>query len=165
MTDPADLLPLRSRLLCTADFLVGGGLIGIGATPFGEKRIGYVDGGHFSGPRLKGEILPGGGNWSTAGRLDADTATGTFDARVIWRTEDGVLIYMSYTGRTRVPDSVRSIWAKDANAPVSPDDYYLRIAPVFECADPRYNWLNGLLAVGVGERTPWGVRHSIYEIL
>src|SRR3546814_2150867 len=37
--------------------------------------------------------------------------------------------------------------------------YYLRIAPVFETASARYGWLNGLLAVGVGTRTDFGVRH------
>ena len=46
-----------------------------------------------------------------------------------------------------------------------PSRYYLRIAPVFETASARYGWLNGLLAVGVGTRTDFGVRHVIHEIL
>ena len=46
-----------------------------------------------------------------------------------------------------------------------PSRYYLRIAPVFETASAKYAWLNGVLAVGVGERTGFGVRHAIHEIL
>ena len=36
---------------------------------------------------------------------------------------------------------------------------------MFETASAKYDWLNGLLAVGVGERTDFGVRHAIHEIL
>ena len=35
----------------------------LGATPFGERRIVYLTGGKFTGDRLKGRILPGGGDW------------------------------------------------------------------------------------------------------
>lgn len=35
----------------------------IGTTPHGTRRIIYVTGGSFEGPRLKGEVLPGGGDW------------------------------------------------------------------------------------------------------
>ncbi|HMP45976.1 MAG TPA: DUF3237 family protein, partial [Sphingopyxis sp.] len=54
--------------------------------------------------------------------------------------------------------------AAPAAPPVDPSRYYLRIAPVFETASAQYDWLNGVLAVGVGERTDFGVRHRIYEI-
>jgi hypothetical protein len=37
--------------------------------------------------------------------------------------------------------------------------------PVFETADPRYAWLNAVLAVGCGERVAGGVRHFIYAII
>ena len=35
----------------------------IGATPHGTRRIIYVKGGAFEGPKLKGKVLPGGGDW------------------------------------------------------------------------------------------------------
>jgi Protein of unknown function (DUF3237) len=156
---------LKSAPLCVAEFEVGGGLVAIGKTAFGERRLGYVTGGHFEGERLKGEILPGGGNWSTAGRLGADKSVGTFDARSVWRTHDGALIYLTYTGRSIIPDDVGAAFrdpAREAN--VSPADYQLRVAMVFETADPRYEWINGVLAIGCGERLSAGVRHTIYEI-
>ncbi|WP_374385650.1 DUF3237 domain-containing protein [Sandaracinobacter sp.] len=156
---------LRSAYLCTVEFEVGGGLVGIGATPFGDRRLGFITGGRVFGPRLSGEVLPGGGNWSQGGRLSADSAVGTFDARSVWRTQDGALIQLSYTGRSVVPDDVRALFADPSAPDVDPSRYYLRIAPVFETASERYGWLNGILAVGVGERTDFGVRHVIHEIL
>src|SRR3989304_8419978 len=35
----------------------------IGQTPQGNRQIFYVRSGTFEGPRLKGELLPGGGDW------------------------------------------------------------------------------------------------------
>jgi len=157
--------PLASRILCTVEFEVAGGLIGIGASPFGDQRLGYVTGGRFFGPRLDGEVLPGGGNWSRSGRLGEGAAVGTFDARAVWQTSDGALIYVTYGGRSVIPDAVRADFANPAAPPVDPARYYLRIAPVFETAAPQYAWLNGVLAVGVGERTDFGVRHVVHEIL
>ena len=37
----------------------------VGQTPGGHRRILVVRGGEFSGPRLKGRVLPGGGDWTT----------------------------------------------------------------------------------------------------
>lgn len=162
--DPAPV-PLRSRILCTVEFEVAGGLIGIGPSPFGDQRLGYVTGGRFRGERLQGTVLPGGGNWSRSGRLGEDAAVGTFDARVVLKTNDGALIYVTYGGRSVIPDDVRAAFANPAAPPVDPSRYYLRIAPVFETAAPQYAWLNGVLAVGVGERTEFGVRHVVHEIL
>src|SRR3546814_6299456 len=52
---------LATRHLCTVEFEVGGGIIGIGASPFGDQRLGYISGGRFFGPRINGIVLPGGG--------------------------------------------------------------------------------------------------------
>lgn len=155
---------LASQYLCTAEFEVGGGIIGIGATPFGDQRMGYISGGRFFGPKINGIIVPGGGNWSRSGRL-GDASVGTFDARAVWRTDDGELIYLTYSGRNIIPDDVRALFADPAQPDVDPARYYLRIAPVFETASEKYGWLNGVLAVGVGERTAFGVRHVIHAIL
>lgn len=156
---------LATRHLCTVEFEVGGGLIAIGASPFGDQRLGYVTGGRFFGQRINGIVLPGGGNWSRSGRLGSSASVGTFDARAVWQTDDGDLIYLSYTGRNIIPDDVRAAFGDPAAPDVDPSRYYLRIAPVFETASAKYAWLNGVLAVGVGERTDFGVRHAIHEIL
>lgn len=154
---------LESRHLCTVEFDVGGGIIAIGASPFGEQRVGYVTGGRILGPRITGEVLPGGGNWPRSGRI-GDASVGTFDARAVWKADEGDLIYLTYTGRSLIPDAVRALFADPAKPRVDPARYYLRIAAVFETASETYAWLNGTLAVGVGEVTDFGVRHVFYEI-
>ena len=157
--------PVIGDYLFTVNFNVDPVLHGIAGGPFGNRRIGYVTGGTFEGPRMKGEVLPGGGNWSMGGRLDDNTNSGTFDARVILKTDDGALIYMTYTGRTRVPDDVASKLADKANVDSLDSTLYsLRIAPLFETGDPRYYWLNGVLAVGRGQATGRGARHHVFAI-
>lgn len=156
---------LATRHLCTVEFEVGGGIIGIGASPFGDQRLGYISGGRCFGPRINGIVLPGGGNWSRSGRLGDNASVGTFDARAVWQTDDGALIYLSYTGRNIISDDVRATFADPAVPDADPSLYYLRIAPVFETASAKYGWLNGVLAIGVGERTDFGVRHVIHEVL
>lgn len=165
MTDPrSPSAGLSGDYMCAVEFHVAGGIIALGASPWGEQRMGYVTGGTFDGPRLSGDVLPGGGNWSRAGRIEPDRSVGTFDARAVWRTHDNALIYVTYSGRSVIPDDVRAAFADPAAPAVDPARYYLRIAPVFECADPRYAWLNTLLAVGIGERTSLGARHRIFAV-
>lgn len=154
---------LNSEPLCCAAFEVGE-MMSLGASPWGSRRIGYITGGRFEGPRLKGEILPGGGNWSESGPHEGGAAVGTFDARTLWRTDDGALIYVTYTGRSLVPADVSAAFRDPAQPHVDPSRYALRIAPVFETADPRYAWLNAVLAVSCGERISTGVRHWMFAI-
>jgi hypothetical protein len=156
---------LLGHRLCTVDFHVGSGIVALGQSPWGERRIGYVSGGEFRGERLNGVVLPGGGNWSTTGRIAAGHL-GSFDARAVWRTNDEALIYVSYTGRTLIPDEVRAAFADPDPAvrDVDPAQYYLRVAMVFETAAPNYDWLNGILAVGRGQRTEQGARHELYAV-
>lgn len=160
-----DFPALASEPLCVAEFLVEGAIMPMGQSPWTSRRIGYVTGGRFEGPRLSGDILPGGGNWSTSGEIAPGVAAGAFDARVIWKTHDGAMIYVTYTGRSVIRDAVTAAFRDPAQPEVPHSDYYLRIAPVFETADPRYAWLNGVLAVGCGHRTTTGIRHSIFAVL
>jgi len=115
----------------------------IGSTPHGKVSIFPVIGGSFTGERLRGKVLAGGGDWVTA-RADG---TSELDLRVTLETDDGALIHMTFTG-------VRN----DAN-------HYFRTLPRFETAAPQYAFLNRLLAVGIGEIRPDGPVHSIEEIL
>src|SRR3546814_14918670 len=123
---------LATRHLCTVEFEVGGGIIGIGASPFGDQRLGYISGGRFFGPRINGIVLPGGGNWSRSGRLGDDASVGTFDARAVWRTDDDALIYLSSTGRNIIPADVRATFPDPAVHDANPARYYLSIPPLFE---------------------------------
>lgn len=132
----------------------------IGQTPRGLRRIVYVTGGQFEGPRLKGEVLPGGGDWLLA-RADG---VGVLDVRATLRTDDGALIYITYNGYIDAPPDV---WEKFVSEDVDPERYYFRTNPTFEVADERYAWLQKRLAIGVGRvhKGVTGVTYRVYAIL
>src|SRR5215469_10775726 len=93
---------LESRALCVADFRVEGAIKPLGKSPFAERRVGYITGGEFRGERLSGTILAGGGNWPLSGLSQDGQTFGTFDARSVWETNDGALVYVTYTGRSAI---------------------------------------------------------------
>ena len=115
----------------------------IGSTPRGRLFIFPILGGSFEGDRLRGKVLAGGADWATA------TADGAFelDLRATLEADDGALIYLTFTG---VRDDARQ---------------YTRTLPRFETAAPQYDFLNRLLAVGIGEIRPDGPVHIIEELL
>jgi hypothetical protein len=66
----------------------------LGVTPRGTRGVGYIKGGTFAGPQLRGAVLPGGGDWLL---IRADGVREP-DVRLTLRPDDGDLIYMSYRG-------------------------------------------------------------------
>jgi hypothetical protein len=131
----------------------------VGATPGAYRRIGVVPGGSFAGERLSGEVLDGGSDWQTV-RNDGAT---TLDVRLVLRTEDGALIGMNYRGiRHGPPDVVANI---EKGAVVDPASYYFRINALFETASPKYDWINRVVAVGIGDRQADGPVYSVFEVL
>lgn len=124
-----------------------------------DRRVGEMSAGRFAGERLSGDVLTGGADWQI---VRADAAV-LLDARVVLRTDDGADIAMEYSGiRTGPAEVIARLGRGD---PVDPGDYYFRIAPRFATADPRYDWLNRILAVGIGHRLPQGPVYSIFEIV
>lgn len=131
----------------------------LGATPAGERKCVPVSGGSIEGTRLSGRILSGGSDWAVinaAGILE-------LDVRLVIETVDGALINCRYTGMRHAPARIMEKLA--AGEAVSWRDMYFRIAPRFETADPRYDWLNRILAIGIGERLEDGPRYHIHEVL
>lgn len=130
----------------------------VGATPLGDRRIFDVKGGSFAGPRLRGEVLPGGGDWV----LVRKDGVSQLDVRITLRSDDGSLIFVSYRGIADIASGVRARIAKGED--VSPDQYYFRIAPVFETGSEKLSWLNRIIAIGAGKRTSTGVTYDIFAV-
>jgi hypothetical protein len=131
----------------------------VGATPSGYRRIGVVPGGSFEGERLSGEVLDGGSDWQTV-RTDGAT---TLNVRLVLKTKDEALISMTYRGiRYGPPDVMARI---DKGEVVDPTGYYFRINPLFETANANYDWLNRVVAIGIGHRRAAGPIYSIFEVL
>lgn len=130
-----------------------------GHVPHGERHIDMLGAGRFEGPRLKGDVLPGGMDLKI---VRADGAMNP-NVRLILKTDDGALIFMHYTGvRHGTPEVMARIAAGEQ---VSPSDYYLRNTPYFETSAPQYDWLNRIVAVGVGRRMPDHAAYDVFEIL
>jgi hypothetical protein len=106
--------------------------IDAGATPYGARRIFPVTGGRFEGERLRGTVLPEtSGDWLLA-RQDGAYQQ---DVRLLLRTHDDALIFMTYRGvRRPASDEINARLAR--GEPVDRNAYYLRIAPFFETAAP-----------------------------
>jgi Protein of unknown function (DUF3237) len=133
------------------------GMISIGKTPAGLRRIAPVTGGRFEGSLLSGAVLPGA-DW-VINRADGVMV---LDVRLVLKTEDGALIYLTYQGRFLASPEVMARFAKGAVLEAS--EYSLAISARFECGDERYQWLNNVIAVGTGAQTATGPVYEIFEI-
>ena len=118
----------------------------VGTVPRCTRLTFPIVGGSFEGDRLRGKVLPGGGDWV----IKRPDGVLELDLRVTLETDDGALIHMTFEG------------LRDDGAKGAP---YFRTLPRFETADPRYVFLNRLLAVGAGEIGDDGPVHVIEEIL
>lgn len=131
-----------------------------GPTPAGVRKVVPVLGGRFTGDRLSGTVLPGGGHDWALIRSDGSLR---LDVRLTLRTHDGATILLAYQGfRSGPPEVMARLAAGEA---VDPAEYYFRIAALFETDAPRYAWLNNLVAIGSGERLSYGPRYRVYEVL
>ncbi|MFZ4410468.1 MAG: DUF3237 domain-containing protein [Paracraurococcus sp.] len=130
----------------------------VGAGPLGERRIVPILGGRVTGPRLEGEILPGGADFQVI-RPDGVTE---IVARYTLRLPDGALVYVVNRGlRHAAPEDMARLLRGEA---VPPDRVYFRTAPVFETAAAEHAWLHRSLFVGFGERQPESVVVRIFAV-
>jgi hypothetical protein len=131
----------RFELLFEMSFQLETPLQLLGETPHGTRAIGVVREGSFEGPRLKGRLLPGGGDWF----LTRPDGVGELDVRVTLETDDGALIYMSYRGYMSPSFQARE--------QVPPEDRYYVVTPYFETSAPQYAWLQRMVTIGMGGST------------
>lgn len=131
--------------------------VAVGAGPYGNRLIVEVTGGAFEGPRLRGRLLTGGGDWLL---VDAD-GVGHLDVRASFETHDGALIYVQYYGRLELTDAVMA--ALGGSGETRFGDQYFFSQPRFETGDARYRWLNHVIAVGQGRVLPNRVEYQVFE--
>jgi len=114
--------------------------------PAGTRFIVPVTGGSFDGPRLKGTIVPPGGDWVHT----RPNGSIHLDVRVQLVTDDGESILMTYNG-IGVPQEDRTT--------------KIRSAPRFETGAEGYAWLNDVQAVGIGTAGADAVTYDVYALL
>ena len=130
----------------------------IGATPIGMRQIFIVKGGAVEGPRIRGKLLPGGGDWAVV-RTDGAVQ---LDVRATLQTDDGALIYCTYGGLIVADPAIFGRLFQGEDVPL--DEYYFYINPMFQTGAPQYVWLNKLIAIGRGKAVPGGVEYRVWAI-
>ncbi len=162
-TPVTDSLPDALRTLHTRPLLAVKldvrGPMPIIATPGAQRRIGVVTGGSFDGERLAGVVMDGGSDWQT---LKAD-GTVQLDVRLVLKTDDDAFVAMTYRG---VRHGAAEVIARiDRGEVVDPSEVYFRSIVQFETAAPKYDWLNHVVAVGIGHRRADGPVYAVFEVL
>jgi Protein of unknown function (DUF3237) len=153
-TQPA---PPRLELIFAADVSVGAPL-DLGDVGKGGRRVVPITGGEFSGPNIRGTVVPGGADWQI---LRGDGVS-ELEARYTLRTDDGALIMVRNLALRHGPPEV--IAALAAGRPVEPGSYYFRGATFFETGAQRYAWLAKCIVVCTGEREPACVKLKFYKV-
>ena len=158
MTACGQTTPPRLELAFEASVEVGSPEV-VGAVPGGTRRLIPIIGGSFSGPLVKGTILPGGADHQL---LQPDGFT-QLDARYVLQTDDGKKIYVTNRGlRYGSPEVMAKL---NAGERVDPSLIYFRTAAELATAAPDLQWMNHNLFIGVGERYPTRVVIRFYKVL
>ncbi len=112
--------------------------------PQGSRVVVTVTGGHFDGPKLRGQVDNSGGDWVS---LRADRSI-KLDVRILLHTDDGADIFMRYEGiGVRIDGTLKVV-----------------TAPLFETGDPRYAWLNNFQAIARGVSTGDQVTYDVFGV-
>lgn len=128
-------------------------------TPVGTRLTYVTKLGVVRGPHLRGELLPGGGDWVILG----SDGVSRLDIRGTIRTDDGALIHCSALGVARLPRDGRDRLTRGGRIPF--EESYIRTTPRFETSAERYAWLSGQVCVGVNEFSAGHIDFRIYRVL
>lgn len=135
----------------------------VGPTPDGNRAIFLVKGGTFDGPHLRGRVVPdSGADWV---RIRPD-GTGVLDVRFCLETHDSALLYLHWQGRfwSAPEDADYALDLEKPDDPAGAWRYYFRAAPQFETSDPRYAWLNNIIAVTKSRTGDGGPIHRFFAV-
>jgi|GEM_PF-156571 len=135
---------LKSTFLYTIEIDVDS-VLDIGKTSIGSRKIFNALGGNFKGPNFSGKVLASGGDFA----LQLDTSTLKLEVRLVLRTDDGELIYNTYTGYIYNNLDSTTYW---------------KVAFLYETASKKYDWLNHCIAIGLGRGVPGKAIYDVYAI-
>ncbi len=130
----------------------------MGAGRAGQRRIIPIIGGTVQGARLSGKILNLGADWQTV----FENGVAELDTRYAMETTDGATIEIINYGYRHGPKDVLDAVARGES--VDPSAYYMRTHARLETGDPRYEWVNKTLFVGVGARHQKSVKVDLYAL-
>jgi hypothetical protein len=143
--------------VCDIDVAVGP-IRDLGEMPHGRRRLVAILGGRVHGPRLSGEILPGGADWQVV------RGDGVLElvARYGIRTANGTEIAVTNRGIRRAAPELMERLAR--GEPVDPAHVYFRTVPHFEAPAGDFAWLNHSLFLASALRLPDKVSLRVFEV-
>ncbi|GLY43178.1 UPF0311 protein [Amycolatopsis sp. NBRC 101858] len=119
--------------------------IDAGMTPAGHRRVIPITGGTVTGPRITGEVLGIGADWSVVRGDGVAVVT----AQYLIRTDDGVVLTVTNTGAFTAQGIVTT--------------------PRIEAPEGPYSWLNDAVLVGtlvprLEDARPLGVSLEFHQV-
>jgi feruloyl esterase len=132
--------------------------VDVGLCPLGVRQIYDVTGGTFEGPKLRGTILPSGGDWLRVG----SDGVAHLDVRATFTTDDGAQIFVQYFGVADFAAATEKLARGEAT---EFGEIYFMTTPRFETGDARYAWLNGIAAVAEGRAGGEWVEYRVYQLV
>ena len=132
--------------------------VSLGKVITGNRMIYGMESGEFEGDRLRGKILPGGGEWF----VQNEEGMGQPDVRLLLETDDGAPIYVRYSGVLEFNEKVMDAIGQGRSTAFGDNRFLTHVR--FEAGDPRYAWLTHTVAVGEGRMHPDSVEYAIYEL-
>ncbi|MFJ8128704.1 DUF3237 domain-containing protein [Streptomyces hydrogenans] len=117
-----------------------------------------VTGGTVEGPRLRGVVLPGGGDW-----CDRRGDVYQLDARYLLQADDGAVIGITNRGYYHEDDPT-SPAQYDGALQVSEAGVYYRTSPVFRTDAPAHLWLARTVFVGLARGDDSEVALRFYSL-
>jgi hypothetical protein len=131
----------------------------LGEVARGHRRIVPQTGGTFTGPELKGKLLPGASaDWQIV--LPDGTAFG--DIRYTLQTDGGDLLYVQSRGVRHGSAEVLARLGRGEHVDAS--EYTFRTSTQIETAAPELDWLNKGVFISVGGRQTDGVIYETYLV-
>ena len=122
------------------------------------RRIIPIIGGSFSGPTLRGKVLPGGADWQYT-RIDH---VAVLQARYTLETDEGHLISVVNRGFRYGKPGLAAMLASGQHVP--PSEYYFMSTPLFEAAEPSLLWMTRTIFVGAAQRESGCVLLSVWQV-
>jgi Protein of unknown function (DUF3237) len=131
----------------------------LGEVSQGHRRIVPQTGGTFSGPELRGRLVPGvSADW----QIILPDGTALADIRYTLQTDDGALLYVQARGvRHGEPDVLERLARGDE---VGAGEYTFRTSTQIETAAPELDWLNKGVFISVGGRRQASVIYETYLV-
>jgi len=139
----------KTELMWKANVKIGT-MINVGESKRGTRRVIPITGGTFRGPKITGEVLPGGEDWQLV-RPDGDTE---LNARYLLKTDDGILIRVENKALMHTP------------APGEEGGFYVRSVIDLEAPiESSYDYLNHAIFLGTLEMPQLKPNEEPYVII